>query len=157
MRGEGSSPRMRGTLQVTQVEREAVGIIPAYAGNTWPPAVAWCKAWDHPRVCGEHLLCVVGRREEQGSSPRMRGTPVKSIAPSVAAGIIPAYAGNTPRHPRWSLSSRDHPRVCGEHHEPVENTLLNAGSSPRMRGTHGNAATTVAPNGIIPAYAGNTD
>ena len=30
----GSSPRMRGTLQVTQVEREAVGIIPAYAGNT---------------------------------------------------------------------------------------------------------------------------
>ena len=91
----GSSPRMRGTLQVTQVEREAVGIIPAYAGNTWPPAVAWCKAWDHPRVCGEHLLCVVGRREEQGSSPRMRGTRIDDEHSRRLPGIIPAYAGNT--------------------------------------------------------------
>ena len=50
----GSSPRMRGTLQVTQVEREAVGIIPAYAGNTRPCRTLRRWSWDHPRVCGEH-------------------------------------------------------------------------------------------------------
>ena len=87
----------------------------------------------------------------------MRGTRRAIRDGHFRLGNIPAYAENTLSIVSAKDDSRDHPRVCGEHHEPVENTLLNAGSSPRMRGTHGNAATTVAPNGIIPAYAGNTD
>ena len=91
----GSSPRMRGTHLVVREVVLMAGIIPAYAGNTWS---WWCSAsipWDHPRVCGEHLGCLVGRVD--------------------GGGIIPAYAGNTSgmrlAHSHW----RDHPRVCGEH------------------------------------------
>ena len=50
----GSSPRMRGTLRVLGDNVNAVGIIPAYAGNTMAGTGACSKYWDHPRVCGEH-------------------------------------------------------------------------------------------------------
>ena len=52
---KGSSPRMRGTRAVSESESRAIGIIPAYAGNTF----------------SARLLTNGG----EGSSPRMRGTP----------------------------------------------------------------------------------
>ena len=111
----GSSPRMRGTHLVVREVVLMAGIIPAYAGNTWS---WWCSAsipWDHPRVCGEHLGCLVGRVD--------------------GGGIIPAYAGNTSgmrlAHSHW----RDHPRVCGEH--KIKNaTALAKGDHPRVCGEH---------------------
>ena len=90
----------------------------------------------------------------------MRGTPAVYRKPHILAGIIPAYAGNTTVRVISAQDGRDHPRVCGEHHDlrMVPETVT--GSSPRMRGTlarslrrrgiHHQAA------GIIPAYAGNT-
>ena len=71
----GSSPRMRGAQREPVHGAGDVGIIPAYAGSTawrtrrlrWP--------WDHPRVCGEHLLILLHWRSLWGSSPRMRGAP----------------------------------------------------------------------------------
>ena len=38
-----------------------------------------------------------------------------TLKPLYAAGIIPAYAGNTIFSPLMRLARRDHPRVCGEH------------------------------------------
>ena len=52
----GSSPRMRGTPIGCARWRNTNGIIPAYAGNTRTSNHRTCGAWDHPRVCGEHLL-----------------------------------------------------------------------------------------------------
>ena len=52
----GSSPRMRGTLQGGGGMRVAVGIIPAYAGNTPPMSTSADPSRDHPRVCGEHIV-----------------------------------------------------------------------------------------------------
>ena len=111
----GSSPRMRGTLAYFRIEGRYYGIIPAYAGNTYAAIGKTTIWWDHPRVCGEHLLSPVAPLAYAGSSPRMRGTldGVDRLAGS--EGIIPAYAGNT-----WTIRParpprRDHPRVCGEH------------------------------------------
>ena len=53
-------------------------------------------------------------------------------------------------------STRDHPRVCGEHLDLYVNPLLSLGSSPRMRGTHWLDGFANVESGIIPAYAGNT-
>ena len=71
---KGSSPRMRGTLNVRCECFIRFRIIPAYAGNTDKTIEKLNNAKDHPRVCGEHLkiyrrilMCI-------GSSPRMRGT-----------------------------------------------------------------------------------
>ena len=86
----------------------------------------------------------------------MRGTPDVVGHRAGAAGIIPAYAGNTVR-PRSSRSSpQDHPRVCGEHRRRRLCFGLPLGSSPRMRGTPRVRGQYTRNLGIIPAYAGNT-
>ena len=132
----GSSPRMRGTHLVVREVVLMAGIIPAYAGNTWS---WWCSAsipWDHPRVCGEHLGCLVGRVD--------------------GGGIIPAYAGNTIASCAGESIESDHPRVCGEHPYRIIPIPEDMGSSPRMRGTLRHRRCRAGYRGIIPAYAGNT-
>ena len=52
--GEGSSPRVRGTLRAQILPRNADGIIPACAGNTFKLCNVPWDMGDHPRVCGEH-------------------------------------------------------------------------------------------------------
>ena len=86
----------------------------------------------------------------------MRGTrrDVDPVQP--AAGIIPAYAGNTPPAPPENSPTRDHPRVCGEHRYCGKGGPVSNGSSPRMRGTPFGFADEYFKLGIIPAYAGNT-
>ena len=54
--GEGSSPRMRGTFDNPPFSILAERIIPAYAGNISRKPRKDCPQWDHPRVCGEHLM-----------------------------------------------------------------------------------------------------
>ena len=82
-------------------------------------------------------MLVTDGTDKQGSSPRMRGTPLSYHSDSRGHGIIPAYAGNTDC-PTWSLKRfGDHPRVCGEHIDP--------------------AHPEIDQTGIIPAYAGNTN
>ena len=74
-----------------------------------------------------------------------------------AAGIIPAYAGNT-LDVHWSSPFvRDHPRVCGEHVRDWRGGVRLGGSSPRMRGTRARRGHSGHGIGIIPAYAGNTN
>ena len=53
-RSLGSSPHMRGTLHPPSGRQQPAGIIPAYAGNTFPGSrLRWSRG-DHPRICGEH-------------------------------------------------------------------------------------------------------
>ena len=111
----GSSPRMRGTPIKYPIGCVAVGIIPAYAGNTAFSSLARLSNWDHPRVCGEHLTRFTLFQPTPGSSPRMRGTHKLVIGQRNRRGIIPAYAGNTCGIGVGHVCRRDHPRVCGEH------------------------------------------
>ena len=152
----GSSPRMRGTRAVCDGESCRIRIIPAYAGNTGLVHVRHSGNGDHPRVCGEHCGVCGAYFSCLGSSPRMRGTPGVDGQWRVAPGIIPAYAGNTCRTRSADSTSRDHPRVCGEHMLEIEAVGEIRGSSPRMRGTRVVADNYGLAVGIIPAYAGNT-
>ena len=65
---------MRGTLEVCGDVSDAEGNTPAYAGNTFSPALACPQAWEHSRVCGEHKLRIELAEREEGTPPRMRGT-----------------------------------------------------------------------------------
>ena len=132
----GSSPRMRGTHSRGFARSARTGIIPAYAGNTSNVRSSIVSAWDHPRVCGEHVSLIRSVMYSAGSSPRMRGTPFTTLSRVVVEGIIPAYAGNTCVACSYSVAYRDHPRVCGEHRVGDYEPVFSAGSSPRMRGTH---------------------
>ena len=86
----------------------------------------------------------------------MRGTRARQAAVARERGIIPAYAGNTMRSRTAWPTIRDHPRVCGEHPDPIVLSCAIWGSSPRMRGTLMRFPSRSARCGIIPAYAGNT-
>ena len=152
----GSSPRMRGTLHPPSGRQQPAGIIPAYAGNTSNTRLRVRTPRDHPRVCGEHDFDSSKFGGDLGSSPRMRGTHELFDGFGQAAGIIPAYAGNTSLLTRFSSMSQDHPRVCGEHFIEQTDAPRIVGSSPRMRGTLVDKAAVPFGGGIIPAYAGNT-
>ena len=91
----GSSPRMRGTPVWRHADEIGRGIIPAHAGNTCSSTPIPHAPRDHPRACGEHASPVDATGDQQGSSPRMRGTPVTGFAWGAGNGIIPAHAGNT--------------------------------------------------------------
>ena len=108
---------MRGALRNFTMVDVRDGIIPAYAGSTWLWCVAVVLAWDHPRVCGEHITVVRHRRLPSGSSPRMRGALSEFGRKIVGGRIIPAYAGSTACPHQAGGPSRDHPRVCGEHQQ----------------------------------------
>ena len=88
---------MRGTHVFGSISDNRAGIIPAYAGNTYVVAGCASQVEDHPRVCGEHIYTTNPDLLDPGSSPRMRGTPVRGRSAVKEMGIIPAYAGNTRR------------------------------------------------------------
>ena len=50
----GSSPHTRGARRIVGVIVDGLGIIPAYAGSTFPGASSGRAHTDHPRIRGEH-------------------------------------------------------------------------------------------------------
>ena len=91
-----------------------------------------------------------------GSSPHTRGAPIASSSLSIAAGIIPAYAGSTSISLPSDRAGSDHPRIRGEHLLTVSCRSPREGSSPHTRGAHQERAGRGHQCGIIPAYAGST-
>ena len=70
---QGSSPHVRGALNRAAVDGSHRGIIPACAGSTGMIFVSADCNWDHPRMCGEHIVRGVCLRVLCGSSPHVRG------------------------------------------------------------------------------------
>ena len=75
--GNGSSPRMRGTPRLHRPSEVRYRIIPAHAGNTHYSSFHRVMVTDHPRACGEHTTSDLTEEYKDGSSPRMRGTPLR--------------------------------------------------------------------------------
>ena len=152
----GSSPRMRGTQQPCHTRPVRTGLIPTYAGNTCPTLEPPGCLRAHPHVCGEHTTLMEVSRAPKGSSPRMRGTHNRITPAHHTAGLIPTYAGNTSHAEGGDEAFRAHPHVCGEHGGRLLAEIVDAGSSPRMRGTRFFTSSSAIRNGLIPTYAGNT-
>ena len=111
----GSSPHTRGAPGFSLFPRMESRIIPAYAGSTCG-SIKWIPApWDHPRIRGEHLLDGRGKPRNEGSSPHTRGALHSRARRVQEHGIIPAYAGSTPRPGAGQSPAADHPRIRGEH------------------------------------------
>ena len=130
----GSSPRVRGKLDLPDLEHNPVRFIPACAGKTRPSSRAGCVVGVHPRVCGENCLMLAGRGWVYGSSPRVRGKRCGASSCPDSQGFIPACAGKTLPITVEDVRRRVHPRVCGENAESRAIAPLAIGSSPRVRG-----------------------
>ena len=114
----GSSPRGRGKLQPTNYSLSPERLIPAWAGKTRGRRARSAVPTAHPRVGGENPWRGLDGAVSDGSSPRGRGKLTTRLAAYVGDGLIPAWAGKTPRHARPTRSRQAHPRVGGENHSP---------------------------------------
>ena len=94
--------------------------------------------------------------ERAGSSPRVRGKPCASAFAHGVGGLIPACAGKTTLRRECFRRRWAHPRVCGENVSRRRAIWFLRGSSPRVRGKHGDAAGDSQPLRLIPACAGKT-
>ena len=153
----GSSPQVRGALAVLHGHDVAVGIIPAGAGSTPPPARGRDREGDHPRRCGEHRLQSALQSRTVGSSPQVRGAQDEVAETNPNSRIIPAGAGSTRSPPCGPSCGWDHPRRCGEHEAAWNGGDIKKGSSPQVRGAPPEVRAKGAHDGIIPAGAGSTD
>ena len=73
-----------------------------------------------------------------------------------AKRIIPAYAGSTGDRRVGGDCPGDHPRIRGEHVDPITIGIGQWGSSPHTRGAQADSIGATAKQRIIPAYAGST-
>ena len=130
----GSSPHTRGALRRGQHHHGEQRIIPAYAGSTPSRRRDHGPRPDHPRIRGEHPPPGVDATMTSGSSPHTRGAPSRAWPRRRPGGIIPAYAGSTPREESDGRLSGDHPRIRGEHPRVEAARRRENGSSPHTRG-----------------------
>ena len=152
----GSSPRVRGKRRSSHPTGPREGLIPACAGKTsrGPPRPQGPGA--HPRVCGENLKIAPTPLLPPGSSPRVRGKPLRQARIQPDGRLIPACAGKTPSPPSSRTRARAHPRVCGENRGFVLSVGFWNGSSPRVRGKRYCGVDGRPGRGLIPACAGKT-
>ena len=130
----GSSPLARGARQGKRRALWRGGIIPACAGSTRGRSPRRAAGGDHPRLRGEHMRAERRPQRHQGSSPLARGALALVGERHAVLGIIPACAGSTRCWPSSTPSTRDHPRLRGEHTLAERYRLYRRGSSPLARG-----------------------
>ena len=152
----GSSPLSRGIQAARGDCKECTRIIPALAGNTIPSGKSLMEFRDHPRSRGEYRTLVRDGAVTSGSSPLSRGIHAVARWNGMAAGIIPALAGNTRAHHLHRLPGEDHPRSRGEYAVYLEQNWYTQGSSPLSRGILPPQVSHILARRIIPALAGNT-
>ncbi len=133
----GSPPRMRGKVYSRTCSIVLDGITPAYAGKSFLMFLRSGLLRDHPRVCGEKGSRIFQDPAGMGSPPRMRGKVMRRFSASAVGGITPAYAGKRLLRQLRHITSRDHPRVCGEKSGRRGLRVRQWGSPPRMRGKEG--------------------
>ena len=107
-------------------------------------------------MCGENLFPRIGAHHVTGSSPRVRGKLAAGEFDCCGLRLIPACAGKTVEPPGDQAPGGAHPRVCGENLSGDQEAMVEAGSSPRVRGKLLELGAEDDREGLIPACAGKT-
>ncbi len=152
---DGSSPRVRGTRGDGDCRAASRRFIPARAGNAARRRLVCLAPPVHPRACGERSRVKRSEPRNTGSSPRVRGTPEVGPGAAQRPRFIPARAGNAVLRRRPSPPNPVHPRACGERFVLPQLSVVDCGSSPRVRGTRTTSHTRALTIRFIPARAGN--
>ena len=131
-------------------------ITPAGAGKTPAGSPLSFPPRDHPRRCGENILCRRVTIGYDGSPPQVRGKPFADAFGEPVHGITPAGAGKTARKAPGKSYKEDHPRRCGENLHSHALRHHRTGSPPQVRGKLNQAVAVLCFAGITPAGAGKT-
>ena len=131
---EGSSPQVRGKLDLTNFQPFLVGLIPAGAGKTTASSEQRKQRRAHPRRCGENTGTLDPSSSQFGSSPQVRGKRRAIRTVYYVCGLIPAGAGKTLYTQGQEGIQGAHPRRCGENCGFASLLRFSQGSSPQVRG-----------------------
>ena len=150
----GLSPRVRGNRPRKSVDPLRMRPIPACAGQPIDVSNVVATITAYPRVCGatpdELLRCGL----LLGLSPRVRGNLSALHAAQLAAGPIPACAGQPIDVSNVVATITAYPRVCGATPDELLRCGLLLGLSPRVRGNLSALHAAQLAAGPIPACAG---
>ena len=105
---------------------------------------------------GEHASVPDVEEIREGSSPHVRGAPAVGHLAAQRIGIIPACTGSTLEFAVVNFLLGDHPRMYGEHWNPISSIAPDVGSSPHVRGALDVELKRNDVDGIIPACTGST-
>ena len=114
----GSSPLVRGQLNVFLGFFHQLRIIPARAGPTEFDDTDEIVCPDHPRSCGANARHCFRVFFTLGSSPLVRGQRHVTLKRFERVRIIPARAGPTRDFSATECPGTDHPRSCGANGHP---------------------------------------
>ncbi len=151
----GLSPLVRGTDGKTRAAREAVGSIPAGAGDGREDAGRAGGRGVYPRWCGGRTGKAPATQARSGLSPLVRGTVSLHDPRVVRHGSIPAGAGDGPSWRSWARLRGVYPRWCGGRSRRSWAVESASGLSPLVRGTALRARPCGGGAGSIPAGAGD--
>ena len=152
----GLSPRGRGKPERAHSDANAIGSIPAWAGETKRLPAGRPRPQVYPRVGGGNRAAEHNRKVAEGLSPRGRGKPRLGISAFESPRSIPAWAGETHSRPCRLESPSVYPRVGGGNSPFLRNCGRSRGLSPRGRGKLDVVKRISDSNGSIPAWAGET-
>ena len=130
----GSPPHARGAARNCEKVCPGHRITPACAGSSRPSQWNFFRGWDHPRMRGEQLGCILFSQGFQGSPPHARGAVWKKPMKGDLRRITPACAGSSGEQPVRDSASWDHPRMRGEQISPEPPAPADRGSPPHARG-----------------------
>ncbi len=90
---EGSSPRVWGQVLTNIMVDVLCRIIPTRVGTSFKRQLDFCVDWDHPHACGDKFFGDYTMATYVGSSPRVWGQAVISVAKASRPWIIPTRVG----------------------------------------------------------------
>ncbi len=151
---QGLSPRVRGNPDLAHRVADALGSIPACAGEPSLAGPSPSSAQVYPRVCGGTYDGVLDVQADAGLSPRVRGNPGARGCLSAPLRSIPACAGEPRAGRRFLSTSQVYPRVCGGTAAAAFRDDAREGLSPRVRGNPNGDAYILDVGRSIPACAG---
>ena len=153
-RKQGPSPRERGSHAPLCAQHGRGGSIPARAGQPSQQRSGQPPAGVHPRASGAADAEVIALAQQQGPSPRERGSQCLAGPALGAPGSIPARAGQPRPAGRSAVESGVHPRASGAARQRHVNRSGDQGPSPRERGSRCVDRRAVGAGGSILARAG---
>ena len=150
----GSSPRVRGQVDLIASNGSTVRFIPACAGTGDHPGLTIAALSVHPRVCGDRFGVSHQTIAHHGSSPRVRGQARCCRCCHWCHRFIPACAGTGQVPAAEVIHFTVHPRVCGDRKRRPTWPTGDPGSSPRVRGQGRRPRDESNRSRFIPACAG---
>ena len=130
----GSPPLARGPLAKRPNNPPYNGITPACAGTTSRSVRNTRRHRDHPRLRGDHDEYLSAVAWDWGSPPLARGPHSIGRHGVAVRGITPACAGTTTENLVPVFDAGDHPRLRGDHTNPLFYPKHPRGSPPLARG-----------------------